>query len=179
MDAFFTWLWSHLATVVGFALGLVLCLRLLRERQRPSVTFAWLLAMFSIPYVGVPLYILFGGRKLRGLRASAERRPTGLERGIEVLLAREDQPAARDGNELAPVQMGKEERGHLVRWPGGWPRLLELDAMRAVRQLQLPQAGAVLEPVAERDPVPCQAEVDRIVVGGDEDARRQRLAERR
>ena len=100
MDAFFTWLWSHLATVVGFALGLVLCLRLLRERQRPSVTFAWLLAMFSIPYVGVPLYILFGGRKLRGLRASAERRPTGLERGIEVLLAREDQPAARDGNEL-------------------------------------------------------------------------------
>ena len=61
----------------------------------------------------------------------------------------------------------------------GGPGLLELDAVRAVRQLQLPQPGAVLEPVTERDPVSREAEVGGVVVGGDEDARRQRLAERR
>ena len=75
--------------------------------------------------------------------------------GCAQTLAPGTQP--RDGNELAAVQMGDEERGHLVRWPGGWSRLLELDAMRAVRQLQLPQAGAVLEPMTERDPVSCEA----------------------
>src|SRR5262245_30102136 len=100
MDTLLSWTWSHLAAVAGFLLGLVLCLRLVRGRQRPSVTIAWLLAMVSIPYVGVPLYILFGGRKLRGLRAGSGRPVPCDGSGIEALLAHEGQRAARDGNEL-------------------------------------------------------------------------------
>ena len=40
---------------------------LLRQRRSPSSTIAWLLAILLLPNVGVPLYIIFGGRKVRRL----------------------------------------------------------------------------------------------------------------
>jgi len=54
----------HLGTVLGFALAFVLVARLMRQKRRPSNTVAWLLMILLIPYIGVPLYIMFGGRKL-------------------------------------------------------------------------------------------------------------------
>lgn len=57
----------HLLTVLGFLLALFVVARLMSERKQPGNTFAWLLAIVFIPYVGVPLYLLFGGRKLRKL----------------------------------------------------------------------------------------------------------------
>ena len=44
--------------------------RELRLRRAPSATFAWLLAMVLVPYVGVPLYLVLGGRKRRKRAAS-------------------------------------------------------------------------------------------------------------
>lgn len=55
---------DHLLTVAGFMLALTLVLRILGERRQPGGTIAWLLAILLIPYVGVPLYMLLGGRKL-------------------------------------------------------------------------------------------------------------------
>ena len=55
---------DHLLTVAGFVLALTLVLRVLGERRQPGGTMAWLLAIVLIPYVGVPLYLLLGGRKL-------------------------------------------------------------------------------------------------------------------
>lgn len=46
-------------------MGAVLVARVLTERRASQSTFAWLLAIVLIPYVGVPLYLVFGGRKLR------------------------------------------------------------------------------------------------------------------
>ncbi len=57
----------HLLTVVGFLLAIFAIARLMSERKHPGNTFAWLFAFAFIPYVGVPLYLLFGGRKLRKL----------------------------------------------------------------------------------------------------------------
>lgn len=57
----------HILTVVGFLLALFAIARLMSERKRPSNTFAWLLTIVFIPYVGVPLFLIFGGRKLRRL----------------------------------------------------------------------------------------------------------------
>lgn len=57
----------HLLTVVGFLLAIFAIARLMSERKQPGNTFAWLFAFAFIPYVGVPLYLLFGGRKLRKL----------------------------------------------------------------------------------------------------------------
>jgi len=54
----------HLGAVLGFALAFVLVARLMRQKRRPSNTVAWLLMILLVPYLGVPLYIMFGGRKL-------------------------------------------------------------------------------------------------------------------
>ncbi len=51
-------------TVAGFLLALLLVARVLKEKRQPGSTLAWLMAIALIPYVGVPLYLLVGGRKL-------------------------------------------------------------------------------------------------------------------
>ncbi|SDS67079.1 cardiolipin synthase [Opitutus sp. GAS368] len=57
----------HLLTVVGFLLAFFAIARLMSQRKQPGNTFAWLFAIAFVPYVGVPLYLMFGGRKLRKL----------------------------------------------------------------------------------------------------------------
>ncbi len=63
----------HLLTVVGFLLALFAIARLISDRRQPGNTFAWLLAIAFIPYLGVPLYLLLGGRKIRQLAARKAR----------------------------------------------------------------------------------------------------------
>jgi cardiolipin synthase len=58
---------AHLATVLGFLLAFFLIARLMSEKKAPANTFAWLLVIVFIPWLGVPLFLLFGGRKLRKL----------------------------------------------------------------------------------------------------------------
>ncbi len=58
---------AHLSTVAGFLLAFFLVARLMSERRAPANTFAWLLGIVFIPWLGVPLYLLLGGRKLRRL----------------------------------------------------------------------------------------------------------------
>ncbi|MBI2815299.1 MAG: cardiolipin synthase [Opitutae bacterium] len=67
----------HLLTVVGFLLAFFALARLMSDRKQPGNTFAWLFLIAFVPYVGVPLYLMFGGRKLRRLAAQkAPLRPT-------------------------------------------------------------------------------------------------------
>lgn len=61
---FLRWLLVHLLPTVGFILALALLSHILRERRPPTSTLAWLMAVIFIPYLGVPLYIMFGGRKM-------------------------------------------------------------------------------------------------------------------
>ena len=58
---------AHLSTVAGFVLAFFLIARLVSERRAPANTFAWLLVIVFIPWLGVPLYLFLGGRKLRRL----------------------------------------------------------------------------------------------------------------
>ena len=69
----------HLLTIGGFLLAFFLVARLLAEKRQPGNTFAWLLVIVLIPYVGVPLYLLFGGRKLKRLIARKSRIAPALE----------------------------------------------------------------------------------------------------
>lgn len=59
--------YAHLLTWAGFVLGLLIIGRMLNEKRNPSNIFAWALAVLLIPWIGVPLYFLFGGRKSRRL----------------------------------------------------------------------------------------------------------------
>ena len=45
-----------------FVLAVFLVARLVSEKRAPANTFAWLLGIVPIPWLGVPLYPLFGGR---------------------------------------------------------------------------------------------------------------------
>jgi cardiolipin synthase len=56
-----------ISSIAGFLLAFFLVARLMSEKRAPANTFAWLLIIVLLPYVGVPLFLLFGGRKLRRL----------------------------------------------------------------------------------------------------------------
>jgi cardiolipin synthase len=58
---------QHLRIFLGFLLALLVGARLMIERRTPSNVFAWGLLIFFIPWLGVPLYLLLGGRKIRRL----------------------------------------------------------------------------------------------------------------
>ena len=60
---------SDLLSIGGFVLALFLVARLMSQKKAPGNTFAWLLIIVLLPYVGVPLFLMFGGRKLRRLAA--------------------------------------------------------------------------------------------------------------
>ena len=63
------WLVPHISSILGFLLAVFLLSRILREHRPPASTLAWLLSIVLVPYVGVPLYFLIGGRKHRRLAA--------------------------------------------------------------------------------------------------------------
>jgi cardiolipin synthase len=68
---------AQLFGILGFVLALFLVARLMSEKRAPANTFAWLLIIILVPWVGVPLYLLLGGRKLRRLaRQKSRLRPT-------------------------------------------------------------------------------------------------------
>lgn len=66
------WFLPHLLLVCGLALAIPLIAQMIRQRRSPAGSMAWLLAMLLVPYVGIPLYLTFGGRKMRRLAASKE-----------------------------------------------------------------------------------------------------------
>jgi Phosphatidylserine/phosphatidylglycerophosphate/cardiolipin synthases and related enzymes len=60
-------------SIGGFLLAFFLVARLMSEKRAPANTFAWLLIIVLLPYVGVPLYLLLGGRKLRRIQERKSR----------------------------------------------------------------------------------------------------------
>jgi cardiolipin synthase len=64
---------AHLFAIAGFLLAFSLVARLMSEKRAPANTFAWLLVIVLLPYVGVPLYLLIGGRKLRKIAGEKTR----------------------------------------------------------------------------------------------------------
>jgi cardiolipin synthase A/B len=61
----FGWLLAHhiLSVLVGLAAA-GLALSVLGQRRPTGSAFAWILVILLVPYLGVPLYLTFGGRKI-------------------------------------------------------------------------------------------------------------------
>ncbi len=55
----------HTLAIVVSLLLYVLTTRAERERRPPSIAIAWVLGMFALPYAALPLFLMFGRRKLR------------------------------------------------------------------------------------------------------------------
>lgn len=64
--------WSiavHLLLIVGGLLMLALIANVLRQHRNPAASAAWLIFMLAVPYLGVPLYLFFGTRKVASIHA--------------------------------------------------------------------------------------------------------------
>jgi cardiolipin synthase A/B len=62
-----------IAQSVAFVAAVAIILRLAYEKRTPSNITAWSLLLLFMPLLGVPLYLLLGGRKLRRLVAQKNR----------------------------------------------------------------------------------------------------------
>lgn len=61
---------SHLLSIVSFVFAILLVARAGSQRRPTGSTMAWALAVILVPYVGVPLFLLLGGRKVGRLAGS-------------------------------------------------------------------------------------------------------------
>jgi cardiolipin synthase A/B len=110
-----SWIFSDFFTHLGFVLALVFLANLFRQRRSPSSTVAWLLVILMFPWVGVPLYLMLGGRKMGRLarrKGEIYHRPPGPsdnDHGSAVgrLLASYGVPPARAGNRIELVTSGE------------------------------------------------------------------------
>lgn len=91
---------THALSIVGFVMATVLIAVLLVQRRAPGTTFAWLLAIVLAPYLGVPLYLVFGGRKLRGnlKRPLYARGVLAADGSLAAMLHASGAPPPRAGN---------------------------------------------------------------------------------
>jgi cardiolipin synthase len=116
LHSVYTWATSELLTHLGFLLALVFLANLLRQNRSPSSTIAWLLVILLAPYVGVPLYVMFGGRKMNVMARRKERiytpPPPTVQAadgvGTERLLASFGVPPPREGHRLELVTDGAD-----------------------------------------------------------------------
>ena len=115
-DSNLFWLSSQLLTTLGFVLGIILVAHLLKSQRSTSSTIAWLLIIVLVPYLGVPLYLMIGGRKMRRRAESKEqvyhrrRTPPSETSGgpAERILQSFGIPPATSGNRVEPVTSGEE-----------------------------------------------------------------------
>ncbi len=114
---------GHLAVVAGFILAAALALSVLRRQRTSSAAFAWLMAIVFAPYLGVPLYLFLGGRKLKrdaGTKKAIhlkiqETVPAGQADPIDTLLRGYGIPGATGGNRVCLCPTGVEVYNELVR----------------------------------------------------------------
>ncbi len=59
------WLFAHSLEIIGYLLAILLIPRILLERRHPGATVAWVLVIGLVPFLGVPLYFLIGGRRIK------------------------------------------------------------------------------------------------------------------
>lgn len=68
-----TFLFPYWGWIIGSIFAVFILSHMLHQRRPPASTVAWLLAIVLIPYIGIPLYILFGGRKIRQMAQKKEK----------------------------------------------------------------------------------------------------------
>lgn len=76
MSAWFPRVTVHSLAIVVSVLTYVLTTRAIRERRPPSIAIAWVLGMIALPYFTLPMYLMFGRRKLPRKRSA----PGGVRR---------------------------------------------------------------------------------------------------
>ena len=113
---FTTWLITHLAWIGGFLLAVVLLTRIIRQRRSPAATIAWILFIVMAPYIGVPFYLVFGGRKIARMAEEkaeiclpeVESEATDALSSLERILSTNGIPPASGGNRMSLCSTGEQ-----------------------------------------------------------------------
>jgi len=130
----------HWPTLHGFLVlvGLAIYVigsRTLQQRRRPSAAIAWVIGLIVLPYVALPLYLVFGNRKLVDSRQAGTRQPRALPLGdgpatcaaqLRQLAAAMSVPAAESYRALNVHQDGGEALQALFALIDGAARTLDL-----------------------------------------------------
>lgn len=145
----------HLVSLVGFVLAILLVGKLMREQRPPGSTMAWLLAILLIPYIGVPLYLLIGGRKIRRLahnkhplypdtRSFRGREPLN---DVEKILTACGAPSATTGNRLELLPDGESAYREIMRLIASARETIHVTTFILGRD---PVGRAIVEALAEK-----------------------------
>lgn len=110
------WKVQYALSVLSFLLAVALISRLIRERRSPGSTVAWLLVMSLVPHLGVPLFLTFGGRKLKRVKKQKQELyepipSTSIPSStlpMERMLLASGIPPKSEGNEVALLCSGEE-----------------------------------------------------------------------
>ncbi|MCK5852934.1 PLDc N-terminal domain-containing protein [bacterium] len=113
----------HILIIAGFILAIIAASNILRHRRTPAGTIAWLLAIFLIPYLGIPLYFIFGGRKTRRIAGGKTKIqlpetdiiPAAEAGGFDRLLRAYNIPGATTGNKISLCNTGEEAYNQLIK----------------------------------------------------------------
>ena len=113
----------HILIIAGFVLAIIVASSILRQRRTPAGTIAWLLAIFLIPYIGIPLYFIFGGRKTRRIAGSktsihlpgTDIIPPEKAGTVDLMLRAYNIPGATIGNEVELCHTGEEAYNQLIK----------------------------------------------------------------
>ncbi len=62
---------AHLLSIAETLFIIYLLSTILQERRAPTSSLAWILAIVAVPYVGIPLYLVIGNRKLKKIRKNS------------------------------------------------------------------------------------------------------------
>jgi cardiolipin synthase len=116
------WLLPEVTTHLGFLLALIFLAYLIQQKRSPASTMAWLLLVLFLPYVGVPLYLMFGGRKLNRMARRKARvydrsqthLPGQVESNTERFLLSYGVPPASAGNRVELLTEGERAFRRLV-----------------------------------------------------------------
>ncbi len=127
---------THTAVVLGFLLAVLLASQIVRQdRRSPSATIAWLLIIILVPWLGVPLYLMLGGRKVLR-RAEKKRKLTLADKStvpisqagmIDRILRNYDMPGATGGNNMSLCRTGEEGYARLVELIEGAKRCIHIE----------------------------------------------------
>jgi cardiolipin synthase len=126
---------AHLFSLLGFVMAILLIARAADQRRPVGSLVAWLFAILVVPYVGVPLYLVFGGRKLRQ-RAAAKGRlarrsgaPAVEPSPLATMLCASGAAAPSAGNALALLETGERAFAETLRLIRGAQRTIDVSTL--------------------------------------------------
>jgi len=108
LNSLFSLFYQHLWLMAGFVLAILLVANIFQHQRQSSTSLAWIISIVLLPYVAIPLYIIFGGRKLRYLTKNKKpiynhecslQLPANASQGAKLLCSH-NLPPPRAGNEM-------------------------------------------------------------------------------